>query len=52
MEHLYRTGIVSNLPIRQPLSAEETAERKRLAQKIGQGQPLSEIVIKERGPRA
>lgn len=51
MEHLYRMGLISNLPIRQPLSAEAAAERTRLAKKVGQGQPLSDIVIKERGPR-
>jgi len=52
MEQLYREGKIMNLPTRQPLTPAEEAERARLAQKLGQGKPLSEIVIEERRPKA
>jgi hypothetical protein len=52
MQQLYRAGKIMNLPARQPLTPTEQAERDRLAQKLGQGKPLSKIVIEERGPKA
>lgn len=49
LEWLYRTGKVLNVPTREPLTQEEETERERLAALFGQGKPLSEIVIEDRG---
>lgn len=48
-ERLYREGKVLNLPDPQPLTAEEQAERERLAQVFAGGTPASDIVIEDRG---
>jgi hypothetical protein len=50
LEWLYRTGKVLNMPTREPLTQEEEAERERLAALFGQGKPVSEMVIEDRGP--
>lgn len=49
-ERLYREGKVLNLPERHPLTAEERAERERLASAFAGGTPASEMVIEDRGP--
>jgi hypothetical protein len=51
LEKQYREGKVANLPSRQALSAEEQAERERLARKLAGGKPASEMAIEDRGPR-
>jgi len=38
-------------PTGEPITDEEEEEMERLAQEIGPGKPLSEIVIEDRGPR-
>ncbi|HJT56983.1 MAG TPA: hypothetical protein VJ761_10840 [Ktedonobacteraceae bacterium] len=49
-ERLYREGKVLNLPQRHPLSAEERAERERLASAFAGGTSASDLVIEDRGP--
>ncbi|HVB23023.1 MAG TPA: hypothetical protein VNG51_13860 [Ktedonobacteraceae bacterium] len=49
MEKQYREGKLLNLPSRKPITAEEKAERERLARVFGEGKPMSEIVIEDRG---
>ncbi|MGH2516714.1 MAG: hypothetical protein ACRDHP_13760 [Ktedonobacterales bacterium] len=48
---LYREGIIENLPTDETSSPEEERERERLSHLFGQGKPVSEIVIEDRGPR-
>lgn len=50
-QHLSRRGIVYRIPTGQPDTPEEESERKRLADLFGQGKPVSEMVIEDRGPR-
>lgn len=50
MEQLYHEGKLLHLPKPRPLSAEEQAERERLAQLFGGGKSMSEIVNEGRGP--
>lgn len=50
-EFLHREGITENIPTNEPDTPEEAAERERLARLFGQGKPVSEIVIDDRGPR-
>ena len=38
-------------PTGEPITDEEEEEMERLAQEIGPGKPLSEIIIEDRGPR-
>jgi len=38
-------------PTGEPIADEEEEEMERIAQEIGPGKPLSEIVIEDRGPR-
>jgi hypothetical protein len=38
-------------PTGEPITDEEEEEMERLAQEIGPGTPLSEIIIEDRGPR-
>jgi len=49
MEKQYREGKLLNLPKRKPITAEEKAERERLARVFSEGQPISEIIIEDRG---
>lgn len=50
-EYLYREGIIEHLPSNEPINPEEKQEREYLAHLFGQGQPVSEMVIEDRGPR-
>jgi len=50
-QYLSRRGIIYRIPTGQPETPEEEAERKRLADLFGQGKPVSEMVIEDRGPR-
>jgi hypothetical protein len=50
-QYLSRRGIIYRIPTGQPDTPEEEAERKRLADLFGQGKPVSEMVIEDRGPR-
>ncbi|SRR5579884_4319410 len=49
MELQYREGKLLNLPTRAATASLDATERERLAQKLAAGQPLSEIVIEDRG---
>ncbi len=51
LKDLYRKGILMNIATREPLTADENKTLQRLAPKLGMGQPISEIVIEDRGPR-
>jgi hypothetical protein len=50
-QYLSHRGIIYRIPTGQPETPEEEAERKRLADLFGQGKPVSEMVIEDRGPR-
>jgi hypothetical protein len=50
-EYLYGEGIIEHIPTGEPITPEEEAERERLALLFGQGKPVSEMVIEDRGPR-
>lgn len=52
LRDLYRKGIIMNIATHEPLTLEENTTLQRLASKLGVGQPMSEIVIEDRGPRA
>lgn len=49
-EKLYHEGKLLTLARPQPLSAEEQAERERLARLFAGDKPASEMVIEDRGP--
>lgn len=49
-ELLYYGGLTESIPSGEPLSAEEEAELERLGTLFGQGKPLSEMIIEDRGP--
>jgi len=49
--HLYESGLIDHIPTHRPDTPEEEAELKRLADLFGQGKPVSEMVIEDRGPR-
>jgi hypothetical protein len=49
--YLYREQIIESTPTDEPDTQDEEAERQRLASLFGQGKPVSEIVIEDRGPR-
>ena len=49
--YLSHRGIIYRIPTDQPEMLEEDPERKRLADLFGQGKPVSEMVIEDRGPR-
>jgi hypothetical protein len=51
LEHLYRAGVITAVPSPEPVSPEQAAERERLAQLFGQGRPVSELIIEDRGAR-
>lgn len=50
-EYLYREGVIEHLSNYEPISPEEQSERAYLSHLFGQGQPASEMVIEDRGPR-
>ncbi len=49
-DYLYREGVTEYIPAHESDTQEEDAERKDLAQLFGQGKPVSEMVIEDRGP--
>lgn len=49
-EYLYRIGFTSSLPTHEPDTPEEEAEAEKLAELFGQGKPVSEMIIEDRGP--
>lgn len=49
--YLYREGVTEYIPTSESDTQEEETERKELAQLFGQGKPVSEMVIEDRGPR-
>ncbi|HVB60732.1 MAG TPA: hypothetical protein VNE61_06005 [Ktedonobacteraceae bacterium] len=50
-EYLFREGIIERIAIEEPETPEEEAERAYLASLFGQGKPVSDMVIEDRGPR-
>ena len=49
--YLYQEGITEYIPTDEPNTEEDDAERQYLAHLFGQGKPVSEIAIEDRGPR-
>lgn len=49
--YLFSEGVIEHIPTGEPITPEEEAERERLALLFGQGKPVSEMVIEDRGPR-
>lgn len=49
---LYEEGLIEHIPIRQPETPQERAEREYLGRVFANagGEPMSEMVIKDRGP--
>lgn len=50
-EYLFREGIIERISTEEPETPEEEAERTYLASLFGQGKPVSDMVIEDRGPR-
>lgn len=50
-DYLYRAGITEHIPTNELDAQEEARMRKYLADLFGQGKPVSEIVIEDRGTR-
>ena len=50
LEYLYDEGVIESIPTGEPPSEEEEAELERLGNLFGQGKPLSEMIIEDRGP--
>jgi len=50
-DFLYREGVIESLPTDESEPADEDTERQRLSRLFGQGKPVSEMVIEDRGPR-
>jgi hypothetical protein len=50
-EYLYHEGIIEHIPTSKRDTQEDDAERDYLAHLFGQGKPVSEMVIEDRGPR-
>jgi hypothetical protein len=48
--YLQQAGITENVPSGEPDAPDVEAERVRLAALFGQGKPMSEMVIEDRGP--
>ncbi|HLJ81766.1 MAG TPA: hypothetical protein VKT52_09795, partial [Ktedonobacterales bacterium] len=48
---LYREGVIEDLPTDEHETPNEDTERQRLSHLFGQGKPVSEMVIEDRGPR-
>ena len=49
-EYLYRKGTIRSIPTGETRTPEEEARLEELGKLFGQGQPLSEMVIEDRGP--
>lgn len=49
-EYLVSEGIIEQVPSGEPEALEEQTERERLAHLFGQGKPVSEMIIEDRGP--
>ena len=50
-EYLFHEGIIERIAIEEPETPKEEAERAYLASLFGQGKPVSDMVIEDRGPR-
>jgi len=50
-EYLYREEIIENVPINEQDTQGDDTEREYLAHLFGQGKPVSEMVIEDRGLR-
>ncbi len=48
--YLYKNGVTEHIPTYEPDTMEEEAERENLSRLFGQGKPVSEMVIEDRGP--
>jgi len=51
LHKLYSQGILMNIATKKPLTVDEDELLQQLALKLGVGQPLSEMVIEDRGLR-
>jgi len=49
-EYLYKKGTISSIPTGETRSAEEEARLEELGKLFGQGKPLSEMIMEDRGP--
>lgn len=49
-DFLYREGVIENLPPADEILGDDT-EREHLSRLFGEGKPVSDIVMEERGPR-
>jgi hypothetical protein len=49
-EYLYRKGTIRSIPTGETRTPEEEARLEELGKLFGQGQPLSEMIMEERGP--
>jgi hypothetical protein len=49
-EYLYRKGTIRSIPTGEKRTPEEEARLEELGKLFGQGQPLSEIIMEDRGP--
>jgi len=50
-KYLFREGLIEPISTEEPETPEEEAERAYLASLFGQGKPVSDVVIEDRGPR-
>ena len=49
--YLYEEGVTEYVPTDEPDKQEDEAERQYLAHLFGQGKPVSDMAIEDRGPR-
>ncbi len=49
--YLYEEGVTEYIPTDEPDTSKDEAEREHLAHLFGQGKPVSEMAIEDRGPR-
>lgn len=49
--YLYAEGVTEYIPNDEPNTQADEAERQHLARLFGQGRPVSDIAIEDRGPR-